>query len=599
MSFEYNTTGIAEDTLQGSRLAAALSLSVPELTAIANGAPARHGVDSFTAVLALNVKGPAEKAARAQQAGQQPKPPTVKDQVVAAAQPAPTDTGIGSLNAGNVMTEQGMAAGGIVAFDEGGEVPHFDGTAGSYVDSSVQGLTSQLVALKQRRNALASSLGPVPAQTPGGFLGVKKQIADIDTQIADLENKYSQVKNRFDKYNVERTVDINTPIPFQSPLSQTSSNVANAAVSGTSPTDKTQQTPGDGLTQYKPQTSFPAVDKAMKNLRTAYGQYETFDPMQQLTSFDASQYAQFLPKTAEDISNQRADAEAELRRMYPETREAAEELMAKRYAGLEDMFKKREARGEEALKEAEKEKGQTAGLGLMQLASELVTKPLTKIDTSAAFQTFKDANKEFRQARKDFNAAKDKIDESRELQKIGQSEKADALYREGVKGIFDFKNQTAQLENAQDAAYKSGVLSLADKSVQAQATKLAKKVELGKSEVETALGIAGLQSAERRTAMQSDAEIKKYQMLAPGKERQGYDTAMDNALAQFKELASKNPKLMIDQSAALATLTQLKRQALKEAGYNDEKITQLLGAGSSGVPSVDTSQWGDPKLKQP
>ena len=141
MSFEYNTTGIAKDTLQGSRLAAALSLSVPELTAIANGGPARHGVDSFTAVLALNVKGPAEKAARAQQAGQQPKPPTVKDQVVAAAQPAPTDTGIGSLNAGNVMTEQGMAAGGIVAFQGGGEI---------------EDLSKELAELMRQRQTLGS-----------------------------------------------------------------------------------------------------------------------------------------------------------------------------------------------------------------------------------------------------------------------------------------------------------------------------------------------------------------------------------------------------------------------------------------------------------
>lgn len=603
MSFEYNTTGIAKDTLQGSRLAAALSLPVQELTAIANGAPAKHGVDSFTAVLALNVKGPAEKAARAQQAGQQPKQPTVKDQVVAAAQPEATDAGLGSLNAGDLMPPKVMAAGGIVAFDEGGEVPHFDGTAGSLVGSPFsrwyQGLGESYQAAQERQKlieAITQQYGP-----KAGVSGFFSPQSDAERQQAkDIMGRLSSMST--DELRKIASSVPNAPaapvpapqaymdVPHPSGYTGVNASVSDL-LSGPAPAPTPAPTlPRESPSEYKPQTSFPSVDKAMGKLRTAYGQYENFDPMQQLTSFDAAQYAQFLPKTAEDISNQRADAEAELRKLYPESREAAEALMSKRYAGLEDMFKKREARGEEELKEAEKEKAQTAGLGVMQLASELVIKPLTKIDTSAAFQTFKDANKTYSQARKDFNAAKDKIDESRELQKIGQSEKADALYREGVKGIFDFKNQTAQLENAQDAAYKSGVLSLADKSVQAQANKLAKKVELGKSEVETALGIAGLQSAERRTAMQSDAEIKKYQMLAPDRAAKTVDMIRDNAEARYKNWVTNEGKLeALKPGVAEAKRLQFLREEYLANGYTPEEIAKRLGAPSGGgaQPVID------------
>jgi hypothetical protein len=233
------------------------------------------------------------------------------------------------------------------------------------------------------------------------------------------------------------------------------------------------------------------------------------------------------------------------------------------------------------------------------MAQELVTRPLNKIDMSGAFQTFKDANKEFRQANKDIAAARDKIDEARELDKIGQHDRARKEYREGVTALMARRDQTEVMANAADTADKAGLRDIANSRFQNTWRKFDANVSGLRATLDTELGKEGIASAERRTAMQSAAEVEKYRMLAPGKERQGYDTAMDNALAQFKELASKNPKLMLDEAAARATLTQLKRQALKEAGYNDEKITQLLGAGSSGVPAVDTSQWGDPKLKQP
>ena len=519
-------------------------------------------------------------------------------------------SGLAAADAGEMMTPKAMAAGGIVAFDEGGEVPRYNGTEDSLVGSPFsrspfgrewyKGAEAGAAYEERQKliNAITEQYGP-KASLAGFFSPQsdedRKKAKDVMSRLNsmstdELRSVASTVPNA--PVTQQKYIDVPHPGGYEG-VNASVSDIPSAPPTDKkqqTTTDKTQQTPSDGLTQYKPQTSFPAVDRAMGNLRKTYGDYETFDPMQQLANFDVRPYAQFLPKTAEDIRTQRSKAEAELRKMYPETREAAEEMMAKRYAGLEEMFKKREARGEEALKEAEKEKGQTAGIGLIQLADQLVRKPAKDIDTSAAFQTFKDANKSYTQARKDFNASKDKIDEARELQKIGQFEKADALYREGAKGLFDFKNTTAQLEDAQDAMYKSGALSLAGKGVQARADQLAKKVELGKSEVETALGLAGLQSAERRTAMQSAAEVEKYRMLAPDRAAKTVDIIRDNAEARYKNWVTNEGKLeALKPGVADAKRQQFLREEYLANGYTPEQIAKLLGAPSGGgaQPVID------------
>ena len=94
---------------------------------------AMHKNDPYTVSLALAESNRRkEMRAGAMVGGQQQ--PTVVDQDISEmtppAQQLPEDVGIGQLPAQNI---QGMAGGGIVAFEEGGEVPHFDGTAGSRV----------------------------------------------------------------------------------------------------------------------------------------------------------------------------------------------------------------------------------------------------------------------------------------------------------------------------------------------------------------------------------------------------------------------------------------------------------------------------------
>jgi hypothetical protein len=94
-----------------------------------------HKNDPYIVTLALSIANQKKqmKAGQAGQAGMQPQP-KVADQQIAQmvaplpqqgmAQAMPEDQGIGQLPAPNM---QNMAGGGIVAFEDGGEVPGYAG----------------------------------------------------------------------------------------------------------------------------------------------------------------------------------------------------------------------------------------------------------------------------------------------------------------------------------------------------------------------------------------------------------------------------------------------------------------------------------------
>ena len=98
-----------------------------------------HKNDPYIVTLALSIANQKKqmKAGQAGQAGMQPQPKVVDQELsqmmapLPQQQSLPEDQGIGQLPAPNM---QNMAEGGIVAFDDGGEVPSFAGPAGSYVD---------------------------------------------------------------------------------------------------------------------------------------------------------------------------------------------------------------------------------------------------------------------------------------------------------------------------------------------------------------------------------------------------------------------------------------------------------------------------------
>lgn len=107
------------------------SMSLPQLQQYAT----LHKNDPYVVTMALSIANQKKQAMTAQQgmAGQQPMPKVVDQeiaQVAPRAAPMPEDVGIAQLPARNI---QNMAGGGIVAFGDGGDVPRYNGTGGSFV----------------------------------------------------------------------------------------------------------------------------------------------------------------------------------------------------------------------------------------------------------------------------------------------------------------------------------------------------------------------------------------------------------------------------------------------------------------------------------
>jgi len=485
MSFEYNTTGIAKDTLQGSRLAAALSLSVPELTAIANGGPARHGVDSFTAVLALNVKGPAEKAARAQQAGQQPKPPTVKDQVVAAAQPAPTDAGIGSLNAGNVMTEQGMAAGGIVAFDEGGEVPRYNGEFDSFVQAEPKGpgygfafsspdtFFDMLNPLESEQvKAIRYKRAGIRYTPPPGYDQQGMPIA-ADTKAAEAKKQQAATMER-NNFLIDRNALTKENVPFAAPQKQQGTS----GLGGTGGLDKV------------PSTRLPDQSQAYKNLaarlKEGYAGVDESTIASQMMG-DPMARARF-GYTTDELSNLYAP-QAKLLEELPASREAARKEIENRYAGLDAIDTRRLNRAEEAFREAEKESGRDVGIGLAGLGFKIATaRPNTgemqsAIDTGLQYIT--SAKKDLKAARKDFTKSQDLMDEAKALREIGKEKEADEKYNDAMNKRMNFENAFTNAQITNETAVRSGIAQAAGRQASRQLEALNSEVGLSSKALES------------------------------------------------------------------------------------------------------------------
>jgi len=123
----------------------------------AQNPPASLGSNAGLLVnMAANMVGDQRQRAQAQQQQQQGQQPTVMEQGIAKLAPqmppqmmaqapqmpsqapmAPTqemaEGGLAQLDVGDMFNEANYASGGIVAFDDGGEVRHYDGREGSYV----------------------------------------------------------------------------------------------------------------------------------------------------------------------------------------------------------------------------------------------------------------------------------------------------------------------------------------------------------------------------------------------------------------------------------------------------------------------------------
>lgn len=87
-----------------------------------------HKNDPYILALAVSESNRRKEMRSGAQQAQGAQPKVVDQELAQMAQPMPEEVGIGALPAQNM---QGMAGGGIIAFEEGGEVPRFNGQTGS------------------------------------------------------------------------------------------------------------------------------------------------------------------------------------------------------------------------------------------------------------------------------------------------------------------------------------------------------------------------------------------------------------------------------------------------------------------------------------
>jgi hypothetical protein len=123
----------------------------------------------------------------------------------------PTDQGVASLDTGDMFNEQNFASGGIVAFDDGGEVDYAGGgmvafdnggpVATSKLGDFFRGLGNrgaldidkQLGALQAEKNKISYDI--FSAYTPEQRATQQQRLADIDAQIAALSEQRSSTAN--------------------------------------------------------------------------------------------------------------------------------------------------------------------------------------------------------------------------------------------------------------------------------------------------------------------------------------------------------------------------------------------------------------------
>jgi hypothetical protein len=176
----------------------AMGYPIAKLQAIIRGQD--HSIPAIAAMAAFEIKGPMEIAAKAQQALQKQSPISVRDKLAQEGEEErngmlpdnammamqqqqqgslPENTGIGQLPAPNMQT-MSAANGGIIAFDDGGEVPGYAGEDGSVVG---QGFRKEPMFTAPKRS-MSSMIKQKELES--GAQGVQEEIAKLKEQLASL-----------------------------------------------------------------------------------------------------------------------------------------------------------------------------------------------------------------------------------------------------------------------------------------------------------------------------------------------------------------------------------------------------------------------------
>jgi hypothetical protein len=428
---------------------------------------ALHKNDPYVVSLALSIANQKKQmsAAQAGQAGMQPQPKVV-DQALAQmiappqqmAQAMPEDVGIGQLPAQNM---QRLAEGGIVAFDEGGEVPGYAG--GLYNASQVP--SGAIIMGNMYQDPETGEMKYIPGSEPkrtgyegmtlgDAFRGAKKGLEELVTtpqaqkRIAEQRQK-SLEADRAKNMGAVLKQDANLrPTPAMDPRLLSATPAAETVLPAA--TDTTgADTAGAGAAQNRnmlppsrPPVAASAAPAAAKP-----------------TGIAALPTLSTTAKTAAEARAEAADLsdDAELRKKLEAnetfTTQAYDKLlgdynkkiseMPEAYKGYEERLKKEEA---EASTDKDKALGMAifqAGLGMMAGTSQYGFENISK-GALAGLDNYQSALKDLKKAQRERDKAFADIEAARLAEKRGDIKAQTELQAKGIEALGTAKNRTVE-----------------------------------------------------------------------------------------------------------------------------------------------------------
>jgi hypothetical protein len=237
----------------------------------------------------------------------------------------------------------------------------------------------------------------------------------------------------------------------------------------------------------------------------------------------------------------------------------------------------------------------------MTLAGTLVSTPTTDPRFSTGINNFTSmlgsVRKDLSKAAGERDKALDLIEESNELRKVGQFEKAEATYKEGQRRLFDFNNTVNQGAIASQVARSSNVLNYAGKKAEQQVRGI--EAELGTItkglgeaaatertvyEVGSRAQVAAMQDRTNREIANLEARVKQnvYELAYGPKEQQAITKALEVAGKNYALEMQTSVDARTNPEAAQAIYAKHFGTALRGMGLDDARIKQILGAPSGG-----------------
>lgn len=580
----------------------AMAYPIEKLQAIVNGKDHSTNIPAIIAMMAYEMKHPAIVAAKAQEAAQQKPQLSVReaqvektkgmlpDDIMLAMQQQqegslPENTGIGQLPAPN-MQGMGHANGGIIAFDDGGEVPGYAGEDGSFV-SSVGDFFGNLMPkeyddeTKQRLNAIDSErrsyakqlydiAGPSGrnVKTPEQQAAADKLKARIEQLDKDfMSTKFSKAKTKTEeKPRVSAGANearISKPYPSDAkpkavdPTAGQAVTDANAnpgfiSTNTLSPVPPLPESRGTGAGAGGTKTGIATLGKEptlepykAQSIKDIGADINTTFGVDKLTA-GADELGRILEKGA-------TDARARFERRPQQTP----------YKEYERTLRSEEQNAEQDKKDAFQMALVNAGLGIAAGSSRYALQNIAE-GAMVGTKQYMGAMKDLKAAAKERQKAFAMIDEARSAKADKDFDRAEALEN----SILGHKVKSKELTI--DAISKGLQITVP------QATSIFnKQAELQErdKQVRYEQGMETQRGRERNATM-----LKGYEIMAGNRGGGEYNIAWDNAINRIKVDRESNPMLALEY--------QKNPQKLQEAfnKYLQDALSRTVGGGGATMP---------------